>query len=239
MLINKRELPGILIVHLMPIYGVIFLGWDAYTVVVLYFLETIFIGLFTFIKLFLNKANPSKEEFKEQIKNLVGKLIPVGENQDEALKRDDIKSAGSSSKLGLAVFFLVHYNLFIIVQSVFITSVFTTDGGFLSGIISMFKHVFGQTDSPLFYTGVLMFCNVGFREYYGYIWNNDFKKLHPMVVMFQPYTRIIIQQFVVILGGMVAMFLKAALPFVVLLSAFKIITDIWGLSFLMKLNKSE
>lgn len=236
MLVHKKEIPGIVILHLIPLFGVFFLDWDAYTVVVLYFIETIYIGFFTFIKLLLSDANPTNEELKHQVKSLFGNLMK-DENTLDSFKRDTNLYGSFGSKMGLGLFFLVHYNFFIIGQSVFITSVFGGDFGLFSGIFAMINHVFGQPGSPIFYMAVFMFLHVGFREYYGYIWNNDFKRLHPLIIMFQPYSRILIQQFVVIFGGMVAMFLKAAVPFVILLSIFKITTDIWGLSILRKSNK--
>lgn len=80
----------LLTVNLIPLYGVLNLGWDTSSLLILYWIENIIVGFYNVLKLFLvtqNYKNPKS-----------------------------IRSMG----LGIIPFFMVHYGLFSFVHGIFI-----------------------------------------------------------------------------------------------------------------------
>jgi hypothetical protein len=52
-LLRAPSVMGLLIANLLPIYGVVFLGWDLFNLIMIYWLETGIIGLFAIVNLAL------------------------------------------------------------------------------------------------------------------------------------------------------------------------------------------
>lgn len=188
----------LILINLLPVYGVWFDGWDAKEVFLVYCLETIIIGFFTLTKLGIATA---------------------------VRKRDWWENNGSRtmvSGLFFMFFFLIHYGLFVVVQ----TSLFF-------GVIS-FHNATGPSTilefilQPNQYLGsegwLLLWAFVfgyGYENLIGFILNKEYRTKSFGRIMFEPYMRIFIQQFTVILGSFVLMF-NADKIFIVIFAAAKI-----------------
>jgi hypothetical protein len=187
----------LIIANLLPVYGVWFEGWNAKEVFLVYCLETIIIGLFTLVKLGVATA---------------------------VRKRDWWENNGAKtmmSGLFFMLFFLVHYGLFVGVQtSIFfsVISIHENDGP--SNILEFFFH-------PTKYLGpegwLLLSAFVfgyGYENLIGFILNNEYRTKSLMRIMFEPYMRIFVQQFTVILGSFILIF-KADEVFIFIFAAAK------------------
>ena len=86
-----RTAAAIVIGNLIPVTGVLFLGWSAGAILILYWIENLIIGLFTLPRILMAE----------------GRNPEVG-NMD-----------GPPSRSGTAVFFVFHYGIFWIVHGVF------------------------------------------------------------------------------------------------------------------------
>ena len=86
---SLRTAAAIVIANLVPIAGVLFLGWSAGQILILYWIENFIIGLFTVPRI----------------------LMARGENPPG--------TKGSAGRAGTALFFLAHYGLFWVVHGVF------------------------------------------------------------------------------------------------------------------------
>ena len=59
------SLAALIAANIVPIFGVIFLGWDALSIVLLYWSESIVIGFYNVLKIaFAKMSNPPKERTK-------------------------------------------------------------------------------------------------------------------------------------------------------------------------------
>jgi len=92
--LSKRGIAGIVIGNLLPVFGVLFLGWDAGLILILYWIENLIVGAFTLPRI-LTAMGPAPAQ---------GSAI-----------------GGSSlgGRLFIAIFFCFHYGMFWIGHGVF------------------------------------------------------------------------------------------------------------------------
>lgn len=179
----KRKLTysdlALIITNLLPLYGVLFEGWDPRQMFLVYCLETVIIGGYNVIKMAIVTF------YK---------------------KKDVWEGAGGSTSLVTGWFFLLffifHYGFFVFVQ----TSIFAGVSGLSSagsfGPFNFLGKIFSYLTidaKTVLYIFILMY---GCRAMFEFILNGRYKTISLGVLMFQPYLRIFIQQMVVILGSL-------------------------------------
>ncbi len=177
----KRKLTAseylLIIVNLVPLYGVWFEGWNAAEIFLVYCLETVIIGLVNV--------------FKMACVTLFVRKKDVWENNG---------SSTMQSGWFFIVFFIVHYGLFVFVQ----TQIFFSVSDLLPGG-SLFMN-YSKIPDLLGYHGKLLLAI--FVIYYtldnifSFFLSGKYKTISIGRLMFEPYMRIFVQQFVVILGSM-------------------------------------
>ncbi|MGJ8743007.1 DUF6498-containing protein [Polaribacter sp.] len=169
----------------------------AMSILFAYFLETIIIGIFNALKMLGSLSYGKSKNIK-------------------------------SENYGLVLFFLIHYGFFIAIQSIFGFSLFGIEG---NGII---KEPFNIIEN---YTAILnleeiqyalpaiVFTHLG-KFIVDYIKNEKYKVFTATEIMFKPYVRIFIQQFVVILSFFFIVFGEAGIIAAILLILFRLIIDL-------------
>lgn len=168
--------------NLLPVYGVWFLGWNAREVFMVYCMETIIVGLFTLVKMGIVTA------FK---------------------KWDWWENNGSRTKVhGVfhMLFFLVHYGFFVAIQMFLFskTSVFDSskDFDFFNFLFSIPSN-FNSSSWIMLSSFVIGY---GYKNLTEFILTDEYKTASLTTVMFEPYIRIFIQQFTVIVGSFILLF---------------------------------
>jgi hypothetical protein len=171
--------------NLVPLLGVIYWGWDAFVLLILYWLETAIIAFWTIVRLVL--ADPTE----------------IGDVRAERQTPSSLRG-----RLFLAAFFTFHAGIFMLVHFVFLWTLFAGQwADVVHGPVSFVRELIVGTDLwiPLL---VLFFVR-------------GWSVLGPMVrdglgleAAEQPkvsqsiigglYTRIIVMQFTIILGGFIA-----------------------------------
>lgn len=196
----KRKLTAgdylLIIVNLIPVYGVWFEGWNAAQVFLVYCLETVIIGLFTVVKL--------------ACVTLIVK------------PRDEWNAGKSSvivSGLFFILFFIVHYGIFVFVQ----TQIFFSVSGLVSdhsilGTYRQIPKVLGHEGQLLLLIFIIYYT---LQNLFGFFLSGEYKTISMMKLMFQPYARIFVQQLVVIVGSMFLAF-GAGKVFILVLALVKI-----------------
>ena len=212
----KRKLTEVdwflIIANLLPVYGVWFLGWNPKEVFLVYCLETIIIGFFTLIKL---------------------GIVTI------IRKRDWWESNGSkrmASGVFFILFFLLHYGLFVVVQTSLFLGVTSIHDNSNPTITQLLFH-------PVRYLGenarimlAFFFFGYGYENLTGFILNNEYRTKSFARIMFEPYLRIFIQQFTVLLGGFVLVF-GGGKVFILLFALIKIFFTVF-VNYEAALNKS-
>lgn len=167
----------LIIVNLIPLYGVWFEGWNASQMFLVYCLETIIIGIVNVLKM-----------------ACVTFFVR---------KKDTWQNGGKSTMLSgwfFIFFFIMHYGFFVFVQ----TQIFFSVSGLVPG--GSFLTSYSKIPALLGDNGKLMLlifiAYYTFQNVFDFFLSGNYKTISLGRLMFEPYIRIFVQQFVVILGSM-------------------------------------
>lgn len=167
----------LIIANLLPVYGVWFEGWDAREVFLVYCLETIIIGFFTLVKLGIATAIRKKDWWENNgSKTLVSGLF-------------------------FMLFFLAHYGLFVGVQTSIFLGAMSFQNGQTPNIVQILFNPHKYLGNEGWRILSAFIFGYGYENLTGYILNNDYRTKSMGRIMFEPYLRIFVQQFTVILGS--------------------------------------
>lgn len=162
--------------NLIPLLGVWFMGWDPMLMFLVYVCETIIIGLYNVLKMLMATWVKKKD---------------IWENNG---------SRQYVSGYFFILFFVVHYGFFVFVQ------MFLFFGA--SGIADKYSAIFGSVaelqriwQQPGIYALLSFIIMYGIRTIHDFILTGEYRETSLMRLMFSPYLRIFVQQFVVIAGS--------------------------------------
>lgn len=172
-----KALPQILVPNLIPLVGVFYLQWNAYSVFGIYILETVITGVIHAVKMgILGRMNVLKPTNSgNKVETSMGCMIP---------------------------FFLFHFMFFVFVQTFLTLGAMNIRHTQMSAgefFITLMK---GETGAALA-TFALFAALSAARDIYKA--GEKYKSTTASSLMMEPYARIIVQQFVVIFGSFVVM----------------------------------
>jgi hypothetical protein len=167
----------LILVNLIPLYGVWFLGWDAKRIFVVYAMETVIVGIINvlkmmFVTLFVNKKH---------------------------LWNTANGSNTMASGWFFIFFFIIHYGFFVFVQTQLFFKVcnFFSDGSLLFNY-GKIPDILGDDGKLVLLIFIVYYSVQSFFTFFG---NGDYKNISMGKLMFEPYVRIFSQQLIVILGS--------------------------------------
>jgi hypothetical protein len=201
----------IILSNLVPVFGVWFLGWSAVEVFIVYALETLILGMLTVLKLLLATFAKGKDDWHNQ-----GKSSKV-------------------SGLFFIIFFILHFGIFAAVQ----TSIFSGVANISppgKGPMHFFLHWWEYINVDIAYMLGAFVISYLARDLFPFLLRKEYKTIPMMILMFQPYGRILIQQFTVILGSMFLTF-HLGKAFILVFALAKIFVEVF-LNFDRLLNRS-
>ncbi len=175
----KRKLNSgeifLIIANLLPVYGVWFQNWSFTHIFLVYCMETIIIGFFTIIKM--------------GIISFSGQTKPWEANQ--GLK--------PYHGLFLILFFLIHYGMFVMIQTTMFLKIAMPGSNIslINLITDPGKHL-GQDGILLLSAFVFGY---GYENLSVFVLKNEYRTKSVSRIMIEPYPRIFIQQFTVIIGA--------------------------------------
>lgn len=191
----------LIVVNLIPVYGVWFEGWNPKMIFVVYCLETVIIGLVNVLKM--------------------GIVTVFVKGKDEWQANGTTRAV---SGLFFILFFIVHYGFFIFVQ----TQIFFAIAG-IGGRASTFG-IYGAIPGLLGPQGKLLLSifitYYTIQTFFSFFSSGQYKTISMMKLMFQPYLRIIVQQFIVILGSFFILF-GAGKIFILIFATVKIFAELF------------
>ena len=167
----------LILVNLIPLYCVWFEGWNASQVFLVYCLETVIIGLINVLKM--------------ACVVLFVKKMDVWEN------------GGATSMVSgwfFIFFFIIHYGFFVFIQTQIFFSVSELIPGhaFLGGY-SKIPALLGNNGKLML---LIFIAYYSVQTFFEFFMTGNYKTISMGRLMFEPYIRIFVQQFVVILGSM-------------------------------------
>lgn len=191
----------IILANLLPVYGVWFMGWSAVEVFIVYAMETLILGILTVFKLLMaTLAQGVNTWYNNGAQSTVSGLFFI-------------------------VFFVMHYGIFTLVQ----TSIFAG----VSRIIPIgkspeyfFFHFWEFINQDIGIMLLIFVLSYLLRDLLPFLIRKEYLHTPMLMLMFQPYGRIIIQQFTVILGSMFLTF-KLGAVFVLVFALVKIVAEVY------------
>lgn len=175
---------SILVSNLLLLIATLYFRWDGLSVFVIYIIETIIIGFYHVCKLFI-----------------LGHLNHIGR----------IKIDGAPPFLGTvgtALFFMFHFGFFVFIQTMLILP--HESSSFIKTFLSIGNYIGGSNTWI-----IISFIVINLFALIKYIFIDDaYQGKEFNTILMEPYPRIFIQQFVVIIGGGILMIFGSSLVFV-------------------------
>lgn len=224
--------------NIVPLAGVLFFEWDAFNVVFLYWLESAVIGGFNLLKIVGAHASIGLNISDSQGLDLRGLVARTQGSMHEPASASEMPGHASLSalvgqpKLLLALFFIVHYGLFMFVHLVFIVVLL---GGKLPGGFGVQGRLL-SLDAPLEVLGNQMSISLGIAlalvifehtlEFCRDFWlGGEYLRTSPAWQLFAPYARIFVMQVAILIGGMLVVFLSLPRMIAALLVVLKTVLE--------------
>jgi Family of unknown function (DUF6498) len=214
--LNSSALAAALLVitNLVPLGGVLFLGWDLLLVLALYWAENGVVGVINVLKILLAEGTGTGAD-----------TAPSSPYRMTVNGR----AVQSMTRLGTAGFFCLHYGIFWIVHGVFVFTFLPAMTGLgTPGAVPADPFVgFPTVDVPLFGAGVVALAiSHGVSFWTNYIGRREYRTLSPAEVMAQPYGRLVIMHLTIIVGAFVSIFLGTPLGSLLVLVGLKTALDL-------------
>lgn len=167
----------LILANLIPVYGVWFQGWNASKIFLVFCLETVIIGIFNVAKMGTVAAFVKKDD----VWDTAGKMTLL-------------------SSLFFIIFFIFHYGFFVFVQTqiFFGVSGLFKNTSVLNSYLSIPK-ILGHNGLLVLFIFITYYTLNTFLSFFA---SGEYKTISMGKLMFQPYGRIFVQQFVVIVGSM-------------------------------------
>jgi len=206
----------LILANLIPVAGVLLFDWNVATILVLYWAESVVIGILNVLRMICCQSDNI----------LQGLPLPGGQSLPKevstAMTQGMPRVSVNSIKFFLVPFFTVHYGGFCF-GHLSLLLVFSSGGlaplGIASSKLDPWEPSFLIAVAAIFFSHLLSFFT-------NYIGNDEYKRASLFVLMFRPYGRIITMQIAIIFGAAFVMFFGSPLPMLLILIAAKIVIDL-------------
>jgi hypothetical protein len=188
--------------NLIPVIGAWFFGWDPKQIFMVYALETVIIGIFNLLKMAVVTTVRGSDTWYNE------------------------GSRVQKSGIFFMLFFLVHYGMFVAIQTGMFVQVSGIGKDFHIGFFDFFLHWPQYLGKDAYYMLIGFFISYGFDFLWNFIRPKEYRTVSMTLLMFQPYMRIFIQQFTVILGSMFLVF-GAGKIFILIFAAAKVFFEVY------------
>jgi hypothetical protein len=187
--------------NLIPLVGVLVLGWDILTILVLYWIENGIIGVFNVLR--MARAEGPAEAPRASRAGL--RLNPIGEQQSRGY---------------LISFFAFHYGLFWVVHGVFVFAIPAFAGG---GAESVYRNF---SAAAVLIGTVALAISHAVSYVRNFIGRGEYRRISPTAQFGQPYPRLFVLHITILAGAWVLISLGQPVLLVALLVALKTAFDL-------------
>ena len=194
---------ALVVANLIPLVGVLFLGWNVWNILVIYWLENGIVGAFNVLKM-------AKADGAELRGPSAFDLVVNGQ------------PASGTARLFLIPFFVVHYGLFWLVHGVFVLTLplFASIGG------ESLTPTDGPTFGPILFAVVALAVSHGLSFWWNFLRGGEYRRTDAGALMFAPYGRLVALHLTIIFGAMATIVTGAPAAAVGILVAIKIVIDL-------------
>lgn len=196
----RREDIFTILGNLVPVAGVWIWNWSVRDVFIAYAMETIIVGIFTILKMLATTLYRGGEGWPAN-----GKIT-------------------MTPGFVFILFFIIHYGLFVTIQLGLFNSISST--GMSTRLFGFFEEFFKNINEGTAFTLLSLAIAHACRDFFPFLFRKQYKSSSLLVLMFQPYGRVVLQQIVVIFGSIFLMF-HFDKVFILLFAGVKIYFDLY------------
>lgn len=165
----SSSLAVLVAVNLLPLAGVLVLGWQVADIVLVYWMENVVIGAFNVLRIAMASPDPAALPPTDGVKPTSGQLLAL--------------------KLFLVPFFTVHYGIFCFGHGVFLVHLFVAGGGGDGDVEAAVLDLLSQPGIAVAMLAIA--ASHGFSFARNYVGKGEYRRSDPSVLMFTPYKRIV------------------------------------------------
>ncbi len=222
----KPSVVTLIAANLIPLFGVLFLGWSTFAIVGVYWSENVIIGAINVLKMIA--CTPSADTIKLVATN-PDQLRSSSKQVQKPLEQQSprIAVAHHVSKLFFIPFFIVHYGMFCFIHGLFIFELLGGNAHFRGGPLDSGVYFWQRLkeDNLLWAVGALAVSHL-FSFFTNFLYRGEYRRVTVPQLMFQPYARIVILHLAVLFGAFLIMALGSPVWMLVMLIIGKTILDI-------------
>ena len=195
-------LVALIVANLIPLAGVLFLGWSVWQILIVYWLENGIVGLYNILK--MQKAEGTG--FASTASYRINGRSPVGDG-----------------KAVLIPFFCLHYGIFWAVHGLFVLMLPLFGASMTGGESS-----FGTTPDPtvLVVAVIALFISHGLSYAFNFIGGGEYERVSAAQQMGKPYGRLVVLHVTIIIGAIAISITGAAIAALAVLVLLKIALDV-------------
>ena len=198
----------LVLANLVPLVGVLFLGWSVWTILVIYWLENGIVGFYNVLK--MRRCEGDDEP------------SPTSGSHGTTSWRINGRPASSMAKASLIPFFVMHYGIFWLVHGVFVLTL-PLFAGASSDQAAIDP---GADPGAILLAVVVLFISHGVSYQLNFIGNGEYRRVSAATQMFAPYGRLMILHVTIIFGALAISFTGAPAAAIVILVLLKIAMDV-------------
>jgi len=216
---------ALIVANAIPLFGAAFLGWNVWTILIVYWLENGVVGFFNVLK----------------ILRAGGAILPSSGWQMNGRPMADV------GRRAIAGFFVLHYGIFWAVHGVFVLTLplfaglgtavsdaflIPDEGQFVDGVFIGPSFAPGTSMATGFALGPVVVAVIalaishGVSYWFNYLGRGEYRRTSPATQMFAPYGRLVVLHITIILGGMAIAITGAPAAAVAILVVLKTVMDI-------------
>ncbi len=194
---------ALVVANTIPLFGVLFLGWNVWLILIVYWLENGIVGVFNVLKMLRAEG-------------------PMAAGEAGGMRMNG-KPVDGSSKAAIIPFFVMHYGIFWVVHGVFVLAL---------PVFSDMSPMASETMTSGFNPGAVVLAVIaltvshGVSFYWNFLRGGEYRRVSAAGQMFAPYARLVVLHLTVIGGGIAIASTGAPAVAVVILVGLKIVLDI-------------
>jgi len=192
--------------NLIPFWGVLFWGWDAFGVVLLYWSENIAVGFYNILKMAFAKVNKPVEH--------LGKLFMI--------PFFTVHYGGFCAVHGVFVLMLFGKSDGSFMNNTNWPCFFV----FLQMLLNVLKHIYSIMPEAMLYAMGALFVSHGVSFVYNYLIKGEYANVKPDKLMGSPYARIVVMHMAVLFGAFLTMALGSPVGILIILVGLKTSLDV-------------
>lgn len=193
---------ALVVANAIPLFGVLFLGWNVWTILIIYWLENGVVGVYNVLRMAMAQGQGSSGATSWRVNG---------------------QPASAMSKAGIIPFFIIHYGIFWLVHGVFVFT-FPVFGGM--GDRTDPDLATGFEFAPIPFAVVALAISHGVSYWLNFLRGGEYRRVSAQGQMFAPYGRLVVLHITIIFGGLAISMTGAPAAAVAILVGLKTLMDL-------------